>query len=170
MDAGSSSEGSTGTRTRRFASPVQVATELAGVARVSPELCRVYRGGTSPALRERIMVAVSHANACAGCSRVHRRWALRAGVTDEELEALGLDDLVQLDARSRAAVVYAVERSTAGFPGPVGAPSDDPAVAAAMAEHFSDEETRQVDAIARGINFANLSVGTAETVRARFGR
>ncbi len=157
----------TRTGTRRFDSLSQVAGDLAGVARVSPELWRVYRGGVGAALRERIMVAVSRANACAGCSRVHQRWAVRAGVTDDELEALGLDDLARLDPASRAAVVYAVERSTAGFPGPVGAPSGDPEVAAAMDRNFSPEEARQVDAIARGITFANLSVGSAEAIRAR---
>jgi len=156
--------------TRRFDSFGHVATDLAGVARVSPELWRVYRGGTSPALRERVMVGVSRANACAGCSRVHQRWAIRAGVTDEELEALGLDDLARLDPADRAAVVYAVERSTAGFPGPVGAPSEDPEVNAAIGRHFSAEQTRQIDAVARGITFANLTVGTAESLRARLSR
>ena len=158
---------STESRTRRFDSVDHVAKDLAGIARVSPELWRVYRGGTAPALRERIMVAASRANACAGCSRVHQRWAVRAGVTDEELEALGLDDLARLDPADRAAVVYAVERSTAGFPGPVGAPSEDSDLSAAVAEHFTPEQIRQIDAIARGITFANLTVGTVETLRSR---
>jgi hypothetical protein len=113
------------------------------------------------------MVGVSRSNACAGCSRVHQRWALKAGVTDAELEALGLDDLARLEPADRAAVVYAVERSTTGFPGRDGAPSDDPDTAAAMAQHFGPEGARQVDAIARGITLANLTVGTAEAFRAR---
>jgi AhpD family alkylhydroperoxidase len=131
-------------------------------------LWRVYRGDIPAALRERIMVAVSHANSCAGCSRVHQRWAVRAGVTDEELEALGLGELARLGAADRAAVVYAVERSGAGFPGPVGAPSEDPDVSAAMTEHFSAKEARQIDAVARMITVANLSVGSFEALRARF--
>ncbi len=158
----------TGPTTRRFASLGQVAGDLVGVARVSPDLWRVYRGGIPSALRERVMVGVSRANACAGCSRVHQRLALRAGVTDDELEALGLDELAPLDPASRAAVIYAVDRSTAGFPGPVGAPCQDPDVTAAMERHFTPEQVRQVDATARGITFANLSVGTAEALRERF--
>lgn len=114
------------------------------------------------------MVAVSRANACAGCSRAHQRWAVRVGVTDDELEALGLDELARLDPASRTAVVYAVERSGAGFPGPVGAPSEDAEVTAAMNRHFTAEETRRIDAVARGITFANLTVGTAESLHARF--
>lgn len=155
--------------TRRFGSPGQVIRDLTGLARVSPDLWRVYRGGTSPALRERIMVAVSRANACAGCSRVHQRWAVRAGVTDDELEALGLDELARLNPADRAAVVYAVERSTAGFPGPVGAPSEDPEINAAISRYFTDEEIRQIDAVARSITFANLTVGTTEALRTRIG-
>jgi AhpD family alkylhydroperoxidase len=169
---GTSSPPTTGspaaTAARRFASIGQVAGELVGVARVSPELWRVYRGGISPALRERVMVGVSRANACTGCSRVHQRWAVRAGVTDDELEALGLDDLARLDPANRAAVVYGVERSAAGFPGAVGAPCREPDVDAAMEQHFTPEQVRQVDATARGITFANLSVGTAEALQQRF--
>lgn len=166
----SKTTGPSGAIARRFDSPGQVAGDLAGLARVSPQLWRVYRGGTPPALRERIMVAVSQANACAGCSRVHQRWAVRAGVTDDELEALGLDDLAKLDPADRAAVVYAVERSTTGFPGPIGAPSEDPEVTAAMKRHFTPDQTRQIDVVARSITFANLSVGTTEALRARLGR
>lgn len=155
---------------RRFGSFGQVARDFAGVARVSPELWRVYRGGTSPALRERVMVAVSQANACAGCSRVHQRWAVRAGVSDADLEALGLEDLSRLDRSSRVAVVYAVERSTTGFPGPAGSVPEAPGVTEAMARHFTPEETRRIDAIARGITFANFSVGTIEALRSRLAR
>lgn len=157
----------TATRTRRFESAGQVVKQAAGLAFASPKLLRVYRGGISPALRERIMVGVSRANACAGCSSVHRRWAIRAGVTDDELEALGLDDLARLDPASRAAVVYAIERSGADFAGPADEPYGDPETAAAMAAHFTADQIEQVDAIARGITFANLSVGTAEALRSR---
>lgn len=158
---------STKERTRRFGSLDHVAKDLFGVGRASPALWRVFRGGISPDLRERIMVGVSRANACAGCTRAHQRLALRAGVTNAELESIGLGDLARLDEPSRAAVVYAVERSGAAFPGPAGAPSTDPDVAAAMTRHFSPEETGQVDAIARLITFANLSVGSVEALHER---
>ena len=159
----------TQTRTRRFDSAGHVVRDAAGLTSALPELWRVYRGGLSPALRERIMVAVSRANACAGCAKVHQRLALRAGVTDEELEELGLDEMSGLDPASRAAVVYAVERSQAGFPGTVGAPCADPEVSAALDAHFTPAEIGQVDAVARGMTFANLSVGTAEALRERIG-
>jgi AhpD family alkylhydroperoxidase len=144
-----------------------MAREMFATTTVAPDLWKAYRGRLPAARRERIMVAVSHANACAGCSRVHQRWALRAGVTDEELEALGLEDLAGLEPADRAAVVYAVERSTSGFPGPAGAPSRDPDVSAAMARYFNDAEVRQIDAVARAITFANLTVGSVERLRER---
>jgi AhpD family alkylhydroperoxidase len=71
-----------------------------------------------PMLRERIMVAVSRVNACAGCTTVHERWALRAGVSAAALEAIGLGDLARLDDRSRAAVVYATVLAGNRFRGP----------------------------------------------------
>lgn len=145
----------TGSTPRRFDSAGEAARELIGVARGTVRLVRAYRGGLSPALRERVMVAVSQANACAGCTQVHQRWALRAGVSDVELEALGLGELARLDARDRAAVVFAVERAQQRF---AGSPS--PGVAAAAGEHFCSRELDEVDAIARAMTFANLCVST----------
>lgn len=139
----------------RFDSPGEAARELIGVARGTVGLWRAYRGGLSPALRERVMVSVSQANACAGCTQVHQRWALRAGVSDAELEALGLGDLARLDARDRAAVVFAVERAQHRFAG-----SPAPEVARGAGEHLSSRELEEVEAIARAMTFANLSVST----------
>ncbi len=144
-----------GSTPRRFDSTGEAARELIGVTRGTAQLWRAYRGGLSPALRERVMVAVSRANACAGCTQVHQRWALRAGVSDAELDALGLGELARLGARDRAAVVFAVERAQQRF---VGSPS--PEVAAAAGEHLSPGELDEVDAIARAMTFANLTVST----------
>ena len=93
---------------RVFASPWDALRQLAGVLRRVKPLTDVYaRGRLDDALRERVMVAVSRVNACRGCTFVHTRWALRSGVTADELDAIGLADLGRLDRRSRAAVVYA---------------------------------------------------------------
>jgi AhpD family alkylhydroperoxidase len=147
---------------RRFASLGDAAKNLAGVAAVSVPLARVYRGSLDPALRERIMVAVSEANACAGCTRVHQKWAVRAGVSDEELYALGLGELSRLDERSRAAVVYAVERSQSDFAG------EPPAeIAEAVADRFTATEIGQIEAVARAMTMANLTVGTVTALKAR---
>lgn len=103
------------------------------------------------------MVAVSRVNACRGCTRAHERWAVRAGVGDGELEAIGLGDLAALDGRGRAAVVYATTLAEAGFRAPV--PAD---VAAAARAELTPRELADVEAVARAMTLANLTVNTIE--------
>jgi AhpD family alkylhydroperoxidase len=136
-----------------------VAEHAAGLWARTPTLWIAYAGGLDASLRERVMVAVSRANSCSGCTAVHERWALRSGVTDEELEAIGLDDLARLDERSRAAVVYATALAEARFRRP-----PDPELLALVRPHLSRYELRAVEAVARLIAFANLS---ANTMRSR---
>ena len=64
---------------RRFASAEEAARDVANVLWRGPLLTRAYTGGLDSQLRERVMVAVSQVNACGGCTRVHRSWALRSG-------------------------------------------------------------------------------------------
>ena len=108
-----------------------------------------------PGLRERIMVVVSRVNACAGCTWVHERWALRAGVSAAELEAIGLGDLARLDDRSRAAVIYAAALAENRFRG-----TADRELAALARRHLTAAELRAVEAVARMMALANLSAST----------
>lgn len=148
---------------RTFGSPAEALGDLAGVARRALPLGRVYlRGDLEPELRERIMVAVSHANACRGCSLVHERWAIRAGVGAEELESIGLGELAALDERSRAAVLYATAAAEARFREPVPAE-----VAAVASEQLTETELAAVDAVARAMALANLTANTAEALAAK---
>jgi AhpD family alkylhydroperoxidase len=101
------------------------------------------------------MVAVSQVNACGGCTRVHGHWALRAGVPFAELEALLTGDLEHLDPRSRAAVSYAVDRAELRFEG-----SASPGIERSARKHLSASELKEVDAIARAMALANLSLNT----------
>jgi AhpD family alkylhydroperoxidase len=141
---------------RTFASPREALGDLMGVARRAASLTSVYlRGGLDPELRERVMIAVSRVNSCRGCTLVHERWAIRAGVTSDELEAIGLGDLAALDDRNRAAVVYATALAEARFRGPI--PTD---VAANAADQLTARELAAVDAAARAMALANLSVST----------
>lgn len=124
-----------------------------------PTLVQVYRGKTLDAtLRERIMVAVSRVNACAGCTVVHERWALRAGVATEELEAIGLGDLARLDQRSRAAVVFASALAEARFRTPL-----DHELLSSVRGNLTRAELRGVEAVARLIALANLTVNSTKT-------
>ena len=148
---------------RTFASPAEWAGDLVALARRGGPLAAVYlRGRLDRALRERVMVAVSRVNACGGCTFVHQRWALRVGVSSEELEAIGLGELALLDERSRAAVLYASTLAEGRFRRPIA-----PEVTAAAVERLSVDEMVAIEAVARLIALANLSLSTAESIAAR---
>ena len=153
------------TRPRLFDSPWDGVRELAAVTRRARPLTAVYaRGRIDDALRERVMLAVSRVNACSGCTFVHRRWALRSGVTHAELEAIGLAELGPLDCRSRAAVVYATALAETRFRSP-----PQPDVAAALVGELTPAEIEAIEAVARMMAFANLSASTAEALLGRLG-
>ena len=108
------------------------------------------------------MVAVSHVNSCRGCSFVHERWAGRAGVTTEDLRAIGFGDLGTLDDRDRAAVAYAAALAQGRFRQPIDADLADNA-----RRHLTPEELAAVDAVARAMAVANLSANTVEALVGR---
>jgi AhpD family alkylhydroperoxidase len=148
---------------RTFTSPGEVIRELVGVARRARPLATAYtRGGLDPALRERVMVAVSRVNSCRGCTFVHVRLAGRAGVSADDLQAIGVGDLGGLDERNRAAVAYAAALAEARFRGPIAAD-----LAAGASDHLTAAELAAVDAAARAMALANLSANTIEEL---FGR
>ena len=141
---------------RTFTSPWEAAADIAGLWMRAPALAGVYLGRRlDPGLRERIMFAVSRVNACAGCTWVHERWALRAGVSAAELEAIGLGDLARLDDRSRAAVIYAAALAENRFRG-----IPDRELAVLARRHLTAAELRAVEAVARLMAAANLSASS----------
>jgi len=141
---------------RTFGSPLELASDVLALCRQAPPLAAAYLGGDLDAsLRERVMVAVSRVNACAGCTAVHERWALHAGVSTHELDAIGLGDLAELDERNRAAIVYATTRAEARFRG-----APDPELVALVRRHLTTGELRATEAVARMIAIANLSANT----------
>ncbi len=151
---------------RVFTSPADAVREIAGVTRRARSLGDAFlRARLSARERELVTVAVSRVNACAGCTFAHERWALRAGVSDDELRALELGELQNLDARSRAAVLYATARAESRFRGPV--PDD---VAEAAQANLTPRELAAVEATARAMTLANLSVSTSEALLARLHR
>lgn len=145
---------------RVFDSPGEFAGDVAAVVRRAGPLAAVFlRGRLDRRERERIMLAVSRVNACRGCTFVHQRWALRAGVSAEELQAIELGELAALDDRSRTAVAYATALAERRFR---QAPPDD--VAAAATLHLSPPERSAIEAVARLVALANLSANTAEAI------
>jgi AhpD family alkylhydroperoxidase len=148
---------------RTFSSPAEALRDLIGVARRARPLTTAYlRGGLDPDLRERVMVAVSRVNSCRGCTFVHERWADRAGVSPADVEAIGLGELGALDDRNRAAVAWAAALAEGRFraPAPAG-------LAAAAADQLTPNELAAIDAVARAMALANLSVNTADALVGR---
>jgi len=132
------------------------------VLRHSPRLLAIYgRARVDPAVRERVMVAVSRSNACSVCTRVHEAWALRAGASPTELEQIGAGDLAGLPADEQAAIVYATALVESRFAG-VG---ED---ARALADARLDPERQlDIEAIARLVTLHNRSLMTVRTFVAR---
>lgn len=131
------------------------ATDAAQLAWASPRLLAIYRGArVNRALRERVMVSVSRANACGACTRVHEAWAIRAGVSAAELERIGAGELAVIPADQRAAIVYATALAESRF-GPI--PDDVRVLADA---HLDRERQRDIEVIARLMTFANLSMNS----------
>ena len=131
----------------------------------SPRLCAIYgRGRLAPGLRERVMVAVSRANACGACTRVHEAWAVRAGVSTAELEQISAGELPLMAPEQRAAVVYAAALAEARLGGV------HPHAQAVADAYLGVELQRDIKAIAQLMTFANLSVNTAHVLHRRLRR
>jgi AhpD family alkylhydroperoxidase len=106
------------------------------------------------------MVAVSRANACGACTRAHEAWALRTGVSANELEQIGAGELAALSDKEQAAIVYA----TALWESRFGAIPND--ARALVDAHLDSERQQDIEVIARLMTFANLS---ANSLRALAG-
>lgn len=134
-----------------------------------PRLAAVYRSRRlDPVLREKLMVAVSKVNACRGCTWAHTRMAIREGISPDELDRLELP--AAGDRRERVALAYAIARAEDGFRKP-----PDPELKRALADTFTTEERRDIDAILHLIINANLTSNTIEAhtppiVRREVGR
>jgi AhpD family alkylhydroperoxidase len=121
------------------------------VARDAPLLLRAYTGGLSPSLRETVMLAVSKANGCDRCVRVHEQWAARTpnGATEPARVANEHDpDVVT------AAVEFASHRTANVFE---SMPDD---ARHRLLQHFNPGQARQLDAIVRLVTLANLTMSS----------
>lgn len=82
--------------------------DAATLARRTPDAHAIWVAGrVDPKLREQVMLAVAHANACRWCTLAHRQWALAEGVSDAELAALEGQHAEEFDRRTWAAVAWA---------------------------------------------------------------
>jgi AhpD family alkylhydroperoxidase len=121
-----------------------------------PSLISIWTGGRLPrALREKVIVAVSQANACRMCEHAHTRMALEAGVTDAELAALENMDSGVLDRRTWLVLAFARERVKTDF-----APIDGEESHRTLVSELGLQTIRDVEDLARAMTVANRIANT----------
>ena len=87
--------------------------------RTMPYMTRGEKSGSlSPALRERLMMAVTEVNGCAMCSYAHTRMALETGMREEEIRNILQGELRDVPPDEITAVLFAQHYAdTRGVPG-----------------------------------------------------
>jgi AhpD family alkylhydroperoxidase len=151
-------------RKRTFTLPL-LGRSLGGAAITLPMLVRALAKPSLPtSLREEIMLAVSSVNDCRYCNWVHTGLALENGVDMEALNTL-LDrsiDSLSHDTTEREAVAILFGKH---FADTVRHPSK--TARHKLAQHFSKNERREINAYIQAIYFANLTGNSADAVLAR---
>lgn len=143
-------------RKRTFRNVGHAIGDLSQLLRRPREMVRMAKGGSelSPALREKIMLAVTSVNRCRYCSFVHSRLARREGLTIEEVDAL-LDGKLESEEgeerknpEEREILLYARHwAETEGHP--------DDEVRGRMVETFGKRRTESFETAIRAIMFGN---------------
>ena len=141
----------------------ELVRDLLSVTARAPALWSIWvKRRLSPAMREKIIVAVAQANACRMCEHAHTRLALEAGVTDAELAALERMDAESLDRRTWLALAYARERTQAGF-----APLSDVEIHPGLREELGLQTLRDIEDVSRVMTVANRVANTLNALSDR---
>lgn len=146
---------------RTFTLPL-LGASLAAALRTAPTLIKALsRPATSPALREKVMLAVTSVNDCRYCSWVHTGLALESGVDLAELQQmLDQTSFGTLEGREAVAVLFSKH-----FADTRRQPSAE--AEAALARHWNAEERAEIMAYIHAIYFANLSGNSMDAWLAR---
>jgi AhpD family alkylhydroperoxidase len=121
----------------------------------------VVKHRMDPALREAVMVAVAHVNACRFCSYAHQTHALHHGLSEEDVARITAGSPALGDARLAVATAYARARAEAGF-APVAAALQGPLV-----EVLGAREADDVEVVARLMHAANMAANAMDALPAR---
>jgi AhpD family alkylhydroperoxidase len=107
------------------------------------------------------MLAVTQVNRCRYCSYAHTRAALKAGVTEEEIQELISGGLGSVPVREREAVLFAQHYAeTEGHP--------DPKAWKRVVDTYGPDAARDIQSYVRVITFANLWGNTLDALWSRF--
>lgn len=114
-----------------------------------------------PAFREEIMLTVARANGCRYCSYVHQEWAIRTGVSDEEIAQLEGANPADFDRAKWSALVYARSLAENDF---IGVPDE---IAEDAARYHTAGGLRNVEAVALVMTVVNRSANTMDALLSR---
>lgn len=146
---------------RTFTLPLFARSATAAL-KSSPTLLKALRQpATSPALREKVMLAVTAVNDCRYCSWVHTGLALQNDVDLDDLQhVLDAGTFGQLDEREAVAILYGKH-----FADTVREP--DAEAERALARAWSPAQRAEIMAYINAIYFANLAGNSADAWLAR---
>lgn len=103
-------------------------------------------GSAERRIKSLVYLACSFANQCAFCIAANTPGARKAGVTDEELQALRAEEDHMFSEPERAAIRYARELTRTAAPGETQA---------LLLQHFSSEQAVEITLVAAMANFTN---------------
>jgi uncharacterized peroxidase-related enzyme len=106
----------------------------------------VGAGSVERRIKSLVYMACSYANECAFCIAANTAGAKKAGVTEEEMQALQTEQDHNFKEPERAAIQYARELTQT---------ADAEETREALAEHFTSEQIVEITLVASVANFTN---------------
>jgi uncharacterized peroxidase-related enzyme len=103
-------------------------------------------GSVERRIKELVYLTCSYANECAYCTAAHVASGRKAGITEEEMQAIQTEQDHGFNEQERAVIQYARELTRT-------ADADD--TRATLLEHFNDEQVVEITLIAAMANFTN---------------
>jgi len=103
-------------------------------------------GAVDRRIKELIYLTCSYANRCAYCTAAHVAGGKKAGITDEEMQALQSEQDAGFSEPERAAIRYARELTRT---------ADANTARDALLQHFNDEQVVEITLVAAMANFTN---------------
>jgi uncharacterized peroxidase-related enzyme len=103
-------------------------------------------GATDWRTKELVYLTVSFANQCAYCTAAHKASAKKAGITEEEIRAIEIQQYQDFTEPERAAIRYARELTDEAAATETGH---------GLFSHFNDEQIIEITLVAAMANFTN---------------
>jgi len=151
---------------RIYSNPCEFLRDMSFIFGNYGRINAIFRGeGISPAFRERIMLAVTHVNACRFCASFHTKAALEENISREEINAILGGKFTDCPPEEHTAILYAQHwAETSGKP---NADMREKLVAA----HDGDT-IEAIDLVLRVIKAGNFAGNTVDYIlyRLSFGR